>query len=568
MKFSLTSWVERYGSWMLLVLGLLLLLPGTTELPLLDRDEPRFSQATAEMMTRGEWVVPYFNGNYRFDKPPLTYWWMRLHYHLIGKTELGARLHSILACLMVALGIFHLGRKHLDPFASWLAAFGWLSCFQVFQHGRLALADMPMVAAVFFASWALFELTLPEKQEDKREGRWLWFWVAYLSLGLGFLAKGPIALLCPILSLALYRWVFWRKPLCWRYLRPARGSLLVLGLIAAWGIPALLATDGLFWKIGMGKHVIDRGMEAFNERKVIPFYYFITTLVSLFPWVALFGQRFSRIRSDWSPVTAFLLAWVAGPYLIFLAYSTQLPHYVLPAFPALLLWTFQIFKTPSSNWSRFGKIWFWVMVGLWELLVVALLVWVLVGEVNLPAAEIGAALIALILMLACMNALVVLVRYQAWVLALPFILAISIAQWRFGHEMRKLSPVISIAETLELLPPGVRLVGVGFEEPSLVFYTDRIWDFKVGAAGLEEDIRSPQGKHTCYLILRHEQIIDQMIQEGWGGPKPDLRRQLDIDLHALAADTHVIKPLQGMNFGRMRWSDLVILFPMDPLPSS
>ena len=72
MTLNNSRWMERWGLLTLLVAGVVALLPGIWEMPLLDRDEPRFSQATVEMMERQEWVVPYFNGQYRFDKPPLT----------------------------------------------------------------------------------------------------------------------------------------------------------------------------------------------------------------------------------------------------------------------------------------------------------------------------------------------------------------------------------------------------------------------------------------------------------------------------------------------------------------
>ena len=51
---------------LLLLVTAVIYLPGTSFLPLLDRDEPRFSQATVEMMERGEWFIPYFNDDYRF----------------------------------------------------------------------------------------------------------------------------------------------------------------------------------------------------------------------------------------------------------------------------------------------------------------------------------------------------------------------------------------------------------------------------------------------------------------------------------------------------------------------
>lgn len=72
-----TSPAERWQVPVLLGLGLWLLFPPACLQPLLDRDEPRFAQATVEMVRRSEWIVPYFNGEFRFDKPPLTYWLMR-----------------------------------------------------------------------------------------------------------------------------------------------------------------------------------------------------------------------------------------------------------------------------------------------------------------------------------------------------------------------------------------------------------------------------------------------------------------------------------------------------------
>ncbi len=47
---------------------------GSWSLPLMDRDEPRFAEASREMLETGNWVVPHLNGEDRFDKPPLIYW--------------------------------------------------------------------------------------------------------------------------------------------------------------------------------------------------------------------------------------------------------------------------------------------------------------------------------------------------------------------------------------------------------------------------------------------------------------------------------------------------------------
>ena len=58
---------------LVLLLGLLLNLSGPWLLPLIDRDEPRFAEASREMLASHVFVVPTFNGAPRYDKPPLIY---------------------------------------------------------------------------------------------------------------------------------------------------------------------------------------------------------------------------------------------------------------------------------------------------------------------------------------------------------------------------------------------------------------------------------------------------------------------------------------------------------------
>jgi len=56
-------------NYILLFVGSLLFhLAGTWSLPLIDRDEPRFAEAAREMRERADFIVPYFNDQFRFDK--------------------------------------------------------------------------------------------------------------------------------------------------------------------------------------------------------------------------------------------------------------------------------------------------------------------------------------------------------------------------------------------------------------------------------------------------------------------------------------------------------------------
>ena len=83
-------------NYILLFVGCLLFhLAGTWSLPLIDRDEPRFAEASREMRERGDYIVPYFNNQFRFDKPPLTYWFQVASYRLFGENDFAARFRQL-----------------------------------------------------------------------------------------------------------------------------------------------------------------------------------------------------------------------------------------------------------------------------------------------------------------------------------------------------------------------------------------------------------------------------------------------------------------------------------------
>ncbi|MGB7441306.1 MAG: glycosyltransferase family 39 protein, partial [Coleofasciculaceae cyanobacterium] len=70
---------------------------------LVDETEPLFAEAARQMTVTGDWITPYFNGETRFDKPPLIYWLMALGYQLIGVNEWAVRLPSALGAIALTV---------------------------------------------------------------------------------------------------------------------------------------------------------------------------------------------------------------------------------------------------------------------------------------------------------------------------------------------------------------------------------------------------------------------------------------------------------------------------------
>jgi Dolichyl-phosphate-mannose-protein mannosyltransferase len=146
-------------NYILLFFGCLLFhLAGTWSLPLIDRDEPRFAEAAREMRERGDLIVPYFNNQFRFDKPPLTYWFQVASYRMFGENDFAARFPTAIAAALVTVILLAWGQQLRDDKVGWWAAIIFTLSLQTFIHGKAAVADMWLVLFVTVAHWAGWEL--------------------------------------------------------------------------------------------------------------------------------------------------------------------------------------------------------------------------------------------------------------------------------------------------------------------------------------------------------------------------------------------------------------------------
>jgi 4-amino-4-deoxy-L-arabinose transferase-like glycosyltransferase len=343
---------------------------GTWSLPFIDRDEPRFAEASREMRERNNYIVPYFNGQYRFDKPPLTYWAQVGSYNLFGENDFAARFPSAIAAALTALVIFAWGsRMDLRKSAGgapapqrlsgqqvglWAAIIFTLS-LQTFIHSKAAVADMWLVLFMTMAQWAGFTLMgigqTPNAQRSTSNHQFseagaphrVWWWGFYLSLALAFLAKGPIGWI-PLLSVVSFIMIS-RPPEILRRFAFGRGLLLTIAIVAAWAVPAMIETHGEFLRVGIGRHVIGRSlgaMEGHGASSVLVYvlllpFYLVFVFVSLFPWSAKLPWLIGRLRKKTDTLDRYLLCGIISIFAIFTLVSTKLPHYTLPAFPLLAL---------------------------------------------------------------------------------------------------------------------------------------------------------------------------------------------------------------------------------------
>jgi 4-amino-4-deoxy-L-arabinose transferase-like glycosyltransferase len=329
--------------------ALLLYSIGNWSLPLIDRDEPRFAEASREMRQSGDFLIPRLNGDYRFDKPPLIYWCQVLSYNVFGENDFAARFPSAVFAALTAVATWIFSSRIFGPRVGLWSGIIFATSLQVFVHARAAVADMPMVFFFLTATWADWERLRNPRATS-------WWWTFYLSLGLGFLAKGPAALL-PVFNVPIHS-LLNRTPCHCKLRSGLLGGLVVLIVIGFWGIPALMATNGAYLQIGLGKQVLQRSLQPMESHGgagltgyllFLPFY-LVVSFFSFFPWCFFLPGCVKQLLAHREPDENYLLGPILVVLFVFTLIQTKLPHYVLPAYPMLAILVAR--RAAENKWRR------------------------------------------------------------------------------------------------------------------------------------------------------------------------------------------------------------------------
>ncbi|WP_338665179.1 phospholipid carrier-dependent glycosyltransferase [Pararoseomonas sp. SCSIO 73927] len=328
---------------LLSLLCLLMWAPGLFSLPPGDRDEARFAQASRQMVESGDYVR-IRNGEVERNKKPVGIHWAQAGIvHAMEAAGLPARgwigsyrLASAIGAWLAVLGTFSLGRALVGRRPAFLAASLLSATLLLVVETHIAKTDAALLASIVAAMGLMGRAYLSPNTFTARAA--LGFW---LALGAGVLLKGPIAPMVPLFAgLTLFAADRgWRTGAPWlRALRAHWGIPLMIACALPWLVAIGIATEGRFFQQALGDDMLNKVGSGEEAHWGPPGYYLLTFGIAAFPGAFLVLRAMpaawaARMR----PGTRFLLAWAAPTWLLFEAVATKLPHYVLPAFPALLL---------------------------------------------------------------------------------------------------------------------------------------------------------------------------------------------------------------------------------------
>ncbi|HET8901366.1 MAG TPA: glycosyltransferase family 39 protein, partial [Holophagaceae bacterium] len=315
-------------------------------------DEPDFAQCVKEMRERGEWLLPYLNGQPYSEKPILFYWCMKVSAIVFEKLSGGLgfqqgiaawalRLPSVLASIAFMAAFHRWALRFLQKDVAAIAVIILATTPLWFWQSQFIQIDLLFSALLAWAwfCWLAGYLLLRDHAKPLRaDEQAAWFLKAYVFLALAFLAKGPLALVLDFLVLGVF--LAWQRDFkALRSMRLGWGVLIFLLIVAPWSVMMAVKAGPHYVYELLVRQNFERATQAWDH--IQPWYqYGVYMLGDFFPWVLLLpalGFFFVKGGAHRAPVARFLaLAWLV-PFLFLSWVESKQGKYLLMSYPFLAL---------------------------------------------------------------------------------------------------------------------------------------------------------------------------------------------------------------------------------------
>jgi 4-amino-4-deoxy-L-arabinose transferase-like glycosyltransferase len=316
--------------------------------PFDDPGEGMHAEIARELLRSGPTLPLTLNGVPYLDKPPLLYALLAGAFSVAGPCEAPARAVSAAAALVTIAATAWLGARLLGGRSGLVAGLALSTSLGFFVYGRYVRPETLLLATLAVG----FALALSGLVESSR-----WRVIAGLAVfGLAALAKDPLAALGPPLAIGLALALGGRARPLDRWL-PWPGVILGLVLAFGWWAMAEYSTRGFAWYTVVDNHILNVARARHFPDEDIPLgagEFLAVAALGIVPWIVPAMASIVRLarRRAWRepeelPWVALVL-WAAGVLGLTALSPFRLPHYGLPAYPALAL-------LAARGWNEVGS---------------------------------------------------------------------------------------------------------------------------------------------------------------------------------------------------------------------
>jgi len=344
---------------LLVIACLVFLFIGLNAYPLMDVDETRYAVMSRDLVNSFDLNSLMLNGVPFLEKPPLYFWIVGASIKFFNVfSPFAVRFPIALLASFLVFFTYYVGKKVISRKFGVLSALVLLSSMFFLLLSHVAIIDM--VLTVFMTS-AIYSAFLSHFCQERYK-KYCW-WYFYIFIGLGFLAKGLLALAIPLAIVFIYnlltktaKEIF--KPV---YLIP--GAILLLVMITPWHVLMYKEYGYQFIKEYFLIHHFGRFMGSQYIGRERPLLYFVPVfLLGFMPWTFIFlafvGDLYKKLvarykategkikdklcalveaNNNEQKLLLFATVFFAVVFFVFSTASTKLPTYILPLFPAAAL---------------------------------------------------------------------------------------------------------------------------------------------------------------------------------------------------------------------------------------
>jgi 4-amino-4-deoxy-L-arabinose transferase-like glycosyltransferase len=458
-----------------------------------DLDEPRYAEASREILTTGDWLTMHLGGRPWFGPSPLWMWVLAATGRVAGFTELTVRIWAAVFGVVGVVAAYALGREWFGPRTGILSGLILATMLEYLVLSRLAIPDVMEVAWLLLALHAFYR-----GYRDRRRGDYL---RAFLYAALATLSRGVGAVL--LLILVLWPFLAYRRVAGrWREIPWGWGTLLYLAVAAPWYVLEIARSGPAFAIAVLGGGTVSRVAHAAAAQAGSILYDVPVLILGAVPWTAFLpGALVFHYYRRWQDGSLLCLLWCAVVFAMALVAGARLPDDIFPLYPLAAiaiarLWEAFLFEG-AGRLRRILVTSFVLQIGVVVVLILAAVTFATgryPREWTAVRGAIGPPIAVLVLGPAVTAVLFALRRYTAAFLALPAAMAVFV-----GLIYTVTMPVIETQKPMKPLAlalarrlrPGDRVIGYRLgTSASLIYYANHP----------VESVEDPGALHTALCV--------------------------------------------------------------------